>query len=44
MMGEKGIVDTAILLNFLTSYFNGIENSPSNHSTDDFNKAGTFLL
>jgi hypothetical protein len=44
MMDEKGIVDTAMLLNFLTSYFNGIENFPSNHSTDDFNKAGTFLL
>lgn len=30
MSGEKGMVDTAILLNFLTSYFNGIVNSPSN--------------
>jgi len=44
MRGEKGTVDIAQLLNFLTLYFNGIVNSPSNHSTDNFNKAGTYLL
>ena len=43
MRGEKGIMDTAKLINFLTSDFNGILNSPSNHSTDNFNKAGTYL-
>jgi hypothetical protein len=41
MMGEKGIVDNAMLL---TSYFTGIVNSPSKHSNDNLNKAGTYLL